>query len=151
MSTALVDLIQSIAGAQNAASKPVNFYFGTVLTEEPDISIQLDQKVILTKEFIVLTRNVTDHTIDMTMGDGKTPQHFTEDADPNETDPKAGGSGDPAFASHSHKHSHIHEYKGRKTFFVHKKLLAGEKVLLANLAGGQTYVVLDRLWSNVES
>lgn len=150
MSAQLVELFKQMAGEQNQASRPVNVLFGTVLTEEPDLSVQLEQKKILTKEFLVLSRNVTDHLVDMTMGDGKTPQHFTEDADPNETDPKAGGSGDPAFASHSHKHSHVHEYKGRKTFYVHCKLLAGEKVILVSVQGGQAYVILDRVGSNLE-
>lgn len=149
MSAQLVELLKQIAGEQNQASRPVNVLFGTVLTEEPELSVQLEQKKVLTKEFLILSRNVTDHTVDMTMGDGKTPQHFTEDADPNETDPKAGGSGDPAFASHSHTHSHVHEYKGRKTFYVHRKLLAGEKVILVSVQGGQAYVILDRVGSNL--
>lgn len=150
MSAQLVELLKQIAGEQNKASRPVNVLFGTVLTEEPDLSVQLEQKKILTKEFLILSRNVTDHLVDMTMGDGKTPQHFTEDADPNETDLKSGGSGDPAFAPHSHKHSHVHEYKGRKTFYVHRKLLTGEKVILVSVQGGQAYVILDRVGSNLE-
>lgn len=150
MSAQLVELFKQMAGEQNQASRPVNVLFGTVLTEEPDISVQLEQKKILTKEFLILSRNVTDHLVDMTMGDGKTPEHYTEDADPNETDMKAGGAGDAMYEAHSHKHSHVHEYKGRKTFYVHRKLLAGEKVILVSVQGGQAYVILDRVGSNLE-
>lgn len=150
MSSALVEIIKHIANEQNSASRPVNVLFGVVMSEEPDISVMIDQKRTLTKEFLILTRNVTDHTVDMTMGEDKTPQHFTEDADPTETSAKSGGAGDASFASHTHTHSHKHEYKGRKTFYVHKKLLVGEKVLLVSVQGGQAYVILDRVGSNVE-
>lgn len=49
-----------------------------------------------------------------------------------------GGGGDSAFASHNH------QYVGRKRFLVHNALQAGEGVILAQLPGGQQFIVLDR-------
>lgn len=121
------------------ATRPVNVLYGTVMTEDPDLSIKIDQKTILTKEFLVKSRNVTDYYVDMTV------DHVTEDTTKPETDKTAGGGGDASFASHLHKHSHIHPYKGRKPFLVHNRLLVGEKVILISFQGGQQYLIVDRV------
>ncbi len=72
-----------------------------------------------------MTRNVTDFYTDMTV------DHLTEN--------RAGGSGDPAFASHNHG------YVGRKTFLIHNSLIVGDEVILVRMQGGQKYVVMDRV------
>lgn len=132
-------LIKQAAVDAVNAGRPMGVLYGTVLTEDPDLSIQIDQQMILTKEFLVKTRNVTDYYVDMTV------DHITEDTDNPETSKMAGGGGDASFASHSHKHSHTHPYKGRKPFLVHNRLLVGEKVILLSVQGGQSYVILDRI------
>lgn len=139
MSTQLVQLFKQIANEGNAANRPVNVLFGTVQSEDPDLSIMLDQKKLLTKEFLIKSRNVTDYYVDMTV------DHMTEDTTKPETDKTAGGGGDASFASHLHKHSHIHPYKGRKPFLVHNRLLVGERVILISAQGGQSYIILDRV------
>lgn len=145
MSQALAQIIKSLAAGQMQANRPMNICYGTVLTEEPNLSIQIEQKRVLTKEFLVLTRHVTDHNVDMTV------DHMTEDTDTPNTENKSGGQGDAAFMSHNHAMPHKHPYKGRKTFLVHEKLLAGEKVVLASMQGGQEFIVLDRIWSNLDA
>lgn len=145
LSYTFVDFIKQIVKSYLDSSRPVNVLFGTVLSEEPDISVQIDQKKVLTKDFLVLSRNVTDHNVEMTV------DHLTEDADPQNTSMESGGAGDAAFAAHKHTHSHIHPYKGRKRFLVHRKLLVGEKVILVSLQGGQQYVILDRVGSDITS
>ena len=124
MNVELTNLIKQIACNAVNASKPVTVKFGIVTSESP-LEITIDQKLRLSKEFLVLTRNVTDYEVDMTVN------HMTEKM--------AKGGGDPAVASHNHA------YKGRKTFLVHNKLLLGENVVLLGVQGGQTYVVLDRV------
>lgn len=137
------DVIKMLAAGVQDSSRPVNVLFGIVQTPEPDISVLVEQKKLLTKEFLVLTRNVTDYNVDMTV------DHMTEDTDTENSGNKSGGAGDASFASHNHSIHHKHPYKGRKTFLVHKKLLAGEKVLLISLQGGQSYVIIDRVGSNI--
>ena len=106
------------------SSKPVNILFGTVLSASP-LKIQVDQKSIYTSKMLILTRNVTDFEVDMTVN------HSTED--------KGGGSG--AAAYEAHKHASV----GKKTFKVHNALKAGEKVLLIRVQQGKKFVVIDRV------
>lgn len=105
-------------------STPCDFCIGVVISESP-LSIQLDQKLTLTEDFLFLTRNVTDYTITMEV-DHKTESEW-------------GGS------CGEHCKEHSHDYVGEKEFVVKNHLTEGEKVVLANMAGGQKFVVLDRL------
>ena len=139
MASEMVELLQALTLNAVSSTRPCNILYGTVIAEDPDLTIKIDQKRTLTKEFLVKTRNVTDYYVDMTV------DHITEDTDNPETSKMAGGGGDASFASHSHKHSHTHPYKGRKPFLVHNRLLVGEKVILLSVQGGQSYVILDRI------
>lgn len=124
MTKNLIQILKQISNEANASEHPCNLVFGEVTKESP-LEITIDQKLTLTKEFIVLTRNVTDYDFDMTV------DHLTEK--------REGGSGYAQYELHDH------EYKGRKTFRVHNKLLVGEKVVMAVVHGGQKYIVLDRI------
>ena len=124
MNIELANIIKQIANNSVMANKPATVKFGVVMQESP-LKIKVDQKLILTEEFLVLSRNVTDYEFDMTVN------HTTEKM-------QKGGK-DPAVASHKHM------YKGRKTFLVHNRLRKDENVILLGVQGGQTYVVLDRV------
>jgi len=127
----LVKLIKKAAVEAVKASSPANMIFGKVISEKP-LKIKVDQKLILTEAQLVLARDVTDYEIEMEPSLNGSPYfHLTED--------RAGGSGDPAFASHNH------EYKGRKKFLVYNALKNGEEVILMQIAGGQKYIVIDRI------
>lgn len=117
------------------ASKPANVVFGTVISPAP-LKIKVDSKLILTSKQLVLARDVTDYIIEMTTYVDKKPNpHYTENTE--------GGSGYAEFESHKHK------YQGRKQWFVHNALQGGEEVILMQVAGGQKYVVLDRIGNGV--
>ena len=73
-----VEVVKRAAVEAVEAGKPVNILFGTVLSASP-LKIQVDQKSIYTSKMLILTRNVTDFEVDMTVN------HSTED--------KGGGSG----------------------------------------------------------
>lgn len=113
----LVKAMQKAGVDAMQASNPANMVFGKVISANP-LKIQIEQKLILGKAQLVLTRNVTDYDITMTV------DHTTED----------GGS-----------ESHNHAYTGTKTFKIHNALKAGEKVILMQVLGGQTYIVIDRI------
>ena len=119
-----VEVVKRAAVEAVDQSKPVHLLFGEVISTSP-LKIQVDQKSIYTEKMLILTRNVTDYEVDMTVS------HITLT--------RAGGSGDPAFASHSH------DYKGRKKFKVHNALVKGDEVVLARVQKGKRYVVLDRV------
>jgi len=119
-----VEVVKRAAVEAVEAQKPVHLLFGQVISASP-LKIQVDQKSIYTEKMLVLTRNVTDFEVDMTVS------HITLN--------RAGGSGDPAFASHNH------DYKGKKKFKVHNALIKGDWVLLSRIQGGKRFVVLDRI------
>ena len=117
-------MIKQVALDAVSNSTPCDFCIGVVISESP-LSIQLDQKLTLTEDFLFLTRNVTDYTVTMEV-DHKTESEW-------------GGS------CGEHCKEHSHDYVGEKEFVVKNHLTEGEKVVLANMAGGQKFVVLDRL------
>lgn len=119
-----VEVVKRAAVEAVEAQKPVHLLFGQVISISP-LKIQVDQKSIYTEKMLVLTRNVTDFEVDMTVS------HITLN--------RAGGSGDPAFASHNH------DYKGKKKFKVHNALMKGDWVLLGRIQGGKRFVVIDRI------
>lgn len=119
----LVKAVKQAAVEAVQASGPMSVCFGTVTSASP-LKIQVDQKKTLTEAQLMLTNNVRDFTVEMTV------DHRTENT--------SGGSGDASFASHNHA------YKGRKSYCVHLALKAGEKVILLRCDGGQKFLVLDR-------
>ena len=106
------------------ASKPTNMVFGKVVSVSP-LKIKVDQKLTLGPAQLVLSRNVTDYRLSVTMN------HSTEN--------KSGGSGDSSFESHNH------EIKGTKTMTVHNALKVNEEVIMMQTSGGQKYIVMDRI------
>lgn len=99
---------------------------GEVVSVDPLI-IQTESKISLDASSIVLTKNTSLHSIDMSV------DHLTEN--------RAGGGGMAEYASHNH------EYKGRKTYLVHNELLVGEKVILLRESGGQRYIAIDKFYN----
>lgn len=99
------------------ASDPTAIQFGEVISIAP-LKILVEQKKLLTIAQLVLTRNVKDYEIEMTV------EHVTEEGNGPDT--------------------HTHEYKGKKKFTVHNALKIGEKVMLVKMQGGQKYIVWDK-------
>lgn len=127
MSRQLVSTLQKLVAQTNNAMKPTDYCLGVVETVAP-LSIRIDQKDILTEEFLILTDLVRDFSVDITVS------HTTEN--------RAGGGGYAEFASHNH------DYTGRKKIIVHNGLSVGEPVILIQQAGGQEFIVLSRLYDH---
>lgn len=122
----LVDTIKQIALESVGATEPLEVIIGEVVGVDP-LEIKIDPKIILQEGNIVLTKNTTEWTMEMSV------DHVTEN--------RSGGGGYAEFASHNH------EYKGRKKYLVHNQLVMGDKVILLKETGGQRYIALDR-WYN---
>lgn len=116
--------VQEAAVKAVEAGKPSAVMFGTVRSVSP-LTVFVDSKLIITEEFIRLARNVTDYDTEVTV------DWLTQS--------RSGGSGDASFSSHDHN------ITGRKPIRVHNALKVGEKVILMREAGGQTYVIIDRV------
>ncbi len=120
----LLPAIQQAVKQSVEAARPSDYILGTVETVSP-LSIRLNSRDLVTEDFLILTDAVRDYNVDITVS------HQTEN--------RAGGSGDPSFASHNH------DYKGRKKITVHNGLAVGEIVIMIRQAGGQQYCVLSRV------
>ena len=115
----MADLAESIKRAAVQAvgtQKPCNLIYGTVVQEDP-LKIQIEQKLIIEAELgqIVLTRNVTDYEL------------------PVEVSVTSGT-----------KEGHTHSVSISK-INVKNHLTEGERVAMVQQAGGQKFIVLDRV------
>ena len=68
--TDLVKLIKKAAVDAVNASKPTNIVFGKVTNASP-LKIKVDQKLILSSAQLVLSRNVTDYRLSVTLDDAE--------------------------------------------------------------------------------
>ena len=160
----IVELIKQAATEAVGASMPTAIFYGTVTSTEP-LEINVEQKINLTKDFLILTNAVKDHDVEMTVN------HYTETVSLNanhtheaessggisvkaKLDPKQPGTEivteveNTASTSISEAEidlSHKHAYSGRKIFRVHNGLKKGETVVLLRIQGGQRYIVIDRV------
>jgi hypothetical protein len=114
----LNNAIKQVAMAAVNESEPATFLFGTVISANP-LQIQVEQKMLLTKEFLVLTKNVIDYEVDVEV-DWKTE-------------------------SETCTVSHTHEIEGKKKIKVQNALKKNNKVILLKQQGGQKYLVLDKV------
>lgn len=122
----IVSIIKEIASTVIQNGEPMEAIVGEVVSASP-LEIKIDPKLTIPEENIVLTKNTSEWTMEMSV------DHVTEN--------RSGGGGYAEFASHNH------EYKGRKKYLVHNQLVVGDKVIMLKETGGQRYIALDR-WYN---
>lgn len=120
----MVQLVKQAAVEVVRAAKPTELRFGTVVSVSP-LKIRIDQKAPLKEPQLILTRNVTDYEVDISVS------HITEAT--------SGGGHYEAFSSHTHN------YTGRKKIIVHNALVVGDEVVLVQMQGGKKFLVLDRM------
>lgn len=122
----IVNIIKEIASTVIQNGEPMEVIVGEVVSASP-LEIKIDPKLTIPEENIVLTKNTSEWTMEMSV------DHVTEN--------RSGGGGYAEFASHNH------EYKGRKKYLIHNQLVVGDKVIMLKETGGQRYIALDR-WYN---
>ena len=163
MSSSLGEVIKKMAVGANDANAPTSVLFGTVTSVEP-LEITVDQKLKLIKEFLVLTKNVKDYTVDVTM-DWNTENtsldanhsHSTEvdsnirvssDISPNDNNQKitndVTGEVSVSVKQKDIDLTHKHSIKGTKSITVHNALKINDNVILIQQQGGNNFVVLDK-------
>ncbi len=141
--TDLTKAIKRAALEAQESTKPVNVCFGTVETASP-LTINVEQKMILTEKQLILTRNVTEYTTMVTV------QWMTEKEEQshkhqlkNITDD--GGDKIASAYTETQDTKHIHDIEGTKQMTFHNALEQGEEVILIRQQEGQKYIVLDRI------
>ena len=129
----LLNVIKKAATDAVEASHPSDFYFGKVTSVSP-LKILVEQKMTLGTAQLVLTRNVTDFTIDVTTDWITTSYSHTHTIKDTYT---GGGS--------AGTDTHTHHTVGRKPIIIHNALKVGEEVVLLKQKGGQKFLVVDRV------
>lgn len=129
MSTGLLDVVKRAALEAVENHKPADLRYGTVTSVKP-LKIKVTNLFTIPEAMLVVPEHLTDHEIKVSV---KSDYGW-------HTQNRSGGSGDSSFASHNHGIT-VDKLK----FFVHNALKVGDKVALMRQAGGQTFLVLDRL------
>lgn len=109
------------------STKPVNVYFGEVVSVSP-LKINVEQKMVLGEKQLILTRNVTDFKTKITAGNIKN-YYYTGDIN----------SGTAPVSP-----SHVHAV-GTIDVTVHNGLAVGDGVILIRQQEGQRFIVVDRI------
>lgn len=120
----LVEAIKKAAVEAVGAGKPVNVCFGKVVSEMPLI-INVEQKMELGEQQLILTRNVTEYATTISVN--------------WETENSGGDTGETADGQHRH---HV---MGQKQAIIHNALKTGDEVIIIRQQEGQKYIVVDRI------
>lgn len=123
----LVDTLKRAAVEAVKAGKPVNVYFGEVVSVSP-LKINVEQKMVLGEKQLILTRNVTDFKTKITAGNIKN-YYYTGDVN----------SGTAPVSP-----LHVHAV-GTIDVTVHNGLAVGDGVILIRQQEGQRFIVVDRI------
>lgn len=164
------EVIKQIAVAAIEESKPSMVLYGEVINVNP-LEIMIDQRLRLTKDYLVLTNAVRDHDIYMSVdhatesvtlsanhnheaessfkGDILTTVKNKVEPDSTKVESTAESTWDGTVETKVKNTeislNHSHSYSGKKRFRVHNGLKQGEKVILIRFKGGQRFLVLDRV------
>lgn len=121
----LNESIKHISKGVYESIKPTTIMFGKVISEKP-LKINLEQKLTLGENQLILTRNVTDYKTEISI-----PK--TLDVSGN----VAGYHGPGSLTTLN--------LPPKMETIIHNNLKQGEDVILLRLEGGQKFLVLDRL------
>jgi hypothetical protein len=147
-SNQLVKAVKTAAVDAVRAMKPFAFTYGTVTAISP-LTVQVDQKLTLTADQLLLTNAVRDFTVNATVN--HTTGNALGSADISHTHPYSGSTSDGASYSGTAQKdgeydlTHSHSYSGDKAYTFHFALKTGEKVILLQCDGGQRFIILDRV------
>lgn len=124
----LVETLKKAAVEAVEAKKPVNVYFGEVVSAAP-LKINVEQKMVLGEKQLILSRNVTNFKTFITGGNIKN-YYYTGSTTDSGTAPVSP--------------SHVHAV-GKMEITVHNGLVVGDEVILIRQQEGQKFIVLDRI------
>lgn len=145
----LIEVIKIAALEAVAEGKPTELVYGTVITVNP-LQIDIDQKQPLGQEFLLLTRNVTDHKTQISFDNPgiKNKVEMSGSIVNNTliTNPDTAlESSTPAKFTGSIEGNLSYAEKIKHDVTIYNALKEGEKVILIRVQGGQKYLVLDRV------
>lgn len=160
----LIETIKKISQGANEASAPCDLLFGVVTSISP-LEITVEQKLKLTQEFLILTKNVKDYTVEVSVdwetGNKTLNANHSHSKSGNITvNSKATVNPNPDSIQVSISNevtdntkidektinlTHNHKITGKKKITVHNGLKRNDTVILIQKKGGQEYVVIDKI------
>ena len=163
MGSSLGEIIKKMAVGANDANAPTSVLFGTVTSVNP-LEITVEQKLKLTKEFLVLTKNVKDYTVDVSLDwetenktlnanhnhtlSGNLSITSTAQVDPNPDNIAVSINNEVnnslTVEQKNINLSHNHSISGTKQITIHNGLKLNDNVILLQQQGGNNFVVLDK-------
>lgn len=159
----LGEVIKKMAVGANDANAPTSVLFGTVTSINP-LEITVEQKLKLTKEFLVLTKNVKDYTVDVSVewetenkslnanhshtlnGDISVSSNAEVNPNPDNiaVDIRNEVSNNIGIEQKNINLTHSHSIIGKKTMTIYNGLKLNDNVILIQQQGGNNFVVLDK-------
>lgn len=150
----LVETIQEIIKNTNNALSLADVLFGTVTSISP-LKISVEQKLELSEEFLILTKNVKDYTVDVSMewtteiknlnanhnhsvsGDVSVNSNASINPNPENIEVLITNNVSSNFSVEQKNInlSHNHEISGTKSITIHNALQVGDKVILLQQMG----------------
>ncbi len=112
-------------------SDPTAWMMGEVISTSP-LQIQIEQRLTIDEDLLILTRNVTDYTVSISQDWGTGVALGSHSHSYSE--------GTTGGANLSHNHAVIAD-----EITIHNGLEEGETVLLLRQDGGQKFIVVDRV------
>ena len=163
MGSSLGEIIKRMAVGANDANAPTSVLFGTVTSVNP-LEITVEQKLKLTKEFLVLTKNVKDYTVDVSMDwttetktlnanhthnlNGDVSVTSNTQVSPNQDNIAVTITNEVNNSMDVQQKninlSHNHSISGRKQITIYNGLKLNDNVILLQQQGGNNFVVLDK-------
>lgn len=141
----ILNVIKRAALEAVNASQPSDFYFGKVTSIEP-LKIAVEQKMTLGAAQLILTRNVTDYKIKVSMEwETEAVEDHNHYYSGNCSDGGSCSGTTDSDGSHKHKIVGKKEEKTEKELTIHNALKVDDIVILLKKKGGQKYLVLDRV------
>lgn len=125
----LVECMKIAALEAMEAAKPCAVMFGIVQSVSP-LKVNIEQKLTLDAEQLILTRNVTDYKTKISFDNPSIKQEFTT-CDMGET-----SESQPSKISFKQAVKH--------DITVYNGLSAGDRVIMVRMQEGQRFLVLDR-------
>lgn len=143
----MADIIETIKKAALDAiqnSSPTSIMFGTVISAKP-LQIQVEQKLLLTSEFLILTKNVIDYETEVSVS-WNTEQTNLNSNHSHTCNVTSNEDVTVSIDNQSIDLTHNHTISGRKKITIYNGLKQNDKVILLQQQGGQKFVVLDKIY-----
>lgn len=144
--SAVYNALATMFANQDGAQKRAGVLFGTVRTIAP-LSIELESKLTLPKEFLTLPEHLTDYEIPFEILNPSEATHAEKR--PTVLDKIAQIAG--FFVQHEGRHDvqvepgTLEDFHGEGTIKLYNHLLPGDRVILLRMENGNMYIVMDRI------